>query len=751
MVRPWSSAFVCLAAACLSTWAATDQVETASNIVAGALIIECEGNELKSLADAVQAKGGEVRHTFDSQFFRGISVQLANVRSDEDKVALMDRFKSFTTWPVSEIGQPDDGEAKQQPGRNKRRHLGKRDSGDATDVSWHLAMTQIDKLHKEGFTGNGIRVAIVDTGVNYTHEAFGACTGVGPHCRVVTGDNFSWEGQKGDPMDCNGHGTALAGVVGGYDAGKYVGVAPNATLMAYRILDCKGKGSADSAMKGWEKAALDGAQIIVSAFGGETNSAQDPLATMVSRIAARGIICVGPAGNSPEKGAFNSVSPSAGRGVISVGAFSRSFNIQDQSSYGPTWDLDIKPSLGAPGADVPTPKVGGGYGLSSGTSIASPFAAGVAAVVAEALGKNLDWATMASRLVSTAKPQQDASGSGLVTVAQQGGGLISAWDAAHATTLVQPSHLSFNDTDHRVSTIRLSITNTAQSEVTYQLSPLHATTLYAAKRDSFDLDPMKPEPVQATADIKLSQSSLTLQPGESGTIDVSATDPSGLDPIRLPIWSGWISINGSDSTVLTIPFLGLAGSLRSAAREYPPFPDLKHFVGTDGTQHLTKSETFVFRDPTNGQKPGSSKFIKKKYAGEDVNALIFELHLGIGSPRVRLDIVPEILCSNVDPSISNPRVPELSKYCVPDSLVTEFAGVMSIGQVPGFPFNFPIRNPGRFVGRWNGEIAYGKYAPPSRYRIALSTLAPFGDAANESDWQTGFSSTFSMAYEHNII
>ncbi|KJK78007.1 hypothetical protein H634G_06590 [Metarhizium anisopliae BRIP 53293] len=727
MVRPWSSAFVWLAAACLSTWAATDQVETASNIVADALIIECEGNELQSLTDAVQAKGGEVRQTFNSQFFRGISVRLANVRSDEDKEALMDRFKSFTTWPVPEIGQPDEGEAKQQPGRNKRRHLGNRDSGDAMDGSWHLAMTQIDKLHKEGFTGNGIRAAIVDTGVNYTHEAFGACTAVGPNCRIVTGDNFAWEGQKGDPMDCNGHGTALAGILGGYDAGKYVGVAPNATLMAYRILDCKGKGSADSAMKGWEKAALDGAQIIVSAFGGETNSGRDPLAMMVSRIAATGIICVGPAGNSPEKGAFNSVSPSAGRGVISVGSFSRSFNIQDQSSYGPTWDLDIKPSLGAPGADVPTPKVGGGYGLSSGTSIASP------------------------RLVSTAKPQQDASGTGLVTVAQQGGGLISAWDAAHATTLVQPSHLAFNDTDHRVGTIRLSITNTAQSEVTYRLSPLHATTLYAAKRNSFDPDPMKPEPVQATADIKLSQNSLTLQPGESGTIDVSATDPSGLDPIRLPIWSGWISINGSDSTVLTIPFLGLAGSLHSAAREYPPLPVLKHFVATDGTQHPAESETFVFRDPTNGQRPGSSKFIKKKYAGEDVNALVFELHLGIGSPRVRLDIVPEILCSDVDPSISNPRVPELSKYCVPDSLVTEFAGVMSIGQVPGFPFNFPIRNPGRFVGRWNGEIAHGKYAPPSRYHVALSTLAPFGDAANESDWQTGSSDAFSMAYEHNII
>ncbi|KAF5131242.1 Subtilisin NAT [Metarhizium anisopliae] len=758
MVRPWSSVFVWLAAACLSACAATDQVETASNIVADAFIIECESNELKPLADAVLAKGGEVRHTFDSEFFRGISVGLANVRSNEDKEALMDRFKGFTTWPVTEIGQLDDSEAKQQPGRNKRRHLGNRDSENAMDGSWHLDMIQIDKLHKEGFTGNGIRVAIVDSGVNYTHEAFGACTGVGPDCRVVTGENISREGPKGDPMDCSGHGTAVAGVLGGYDAGKYVGVAPNATLMAYRVLDCKGHGHSDSVMKGWQKAVHDKAQIIVSAFGAPINSAQDPLSKMVSGIAATGIICVGPVGNEGGNGAFDSLSPSAGRGVISVGAFSRSFNTLDWSSYGPTWDLDIKPSLGAPGADVPAPKVGGGYDLRIGTSFAAPFAAGVAAVVAEALGKNLDWSMMASRLVSTAKPQQDASGAGLVTVAQQGGGLISAWDAAHATTLVQPSHLAFNGTDHRVSTIRLSITNTAQSEVTYQLSPIHATTLYAAKPamplDMPNHDPMlNPEPVQATADIKLSRSSIILQPGESGTIDVSASDPSGLDTTRLPIWSGWISINGSDSTALTIPFLGLAGSLRSAAREYPPFPHLRSFMGTNGSYYRVRlgTESFVFRDPITGEKPGSSKFIKKKYAGKDVKELLFQLYLGIGSSRVRLDIVPKFFCSDVNPSISNPELPEPSKYCVPDSLATEFAGFKSIGQVPGFPSKWPIRDHRISLGLWNGLMANGTYAPPGQYSVVLSTLTPYGDAANESDWITGYSDAFSIAYEHNII
>ena len=77
--------------------------------------------------------------------------------------------------------------------------------------------------------------------------------------------------------------------------------------------------------------------------------------------------------------------------------------------------------------------------------------------------------------------------------------------------------------------------------------------------------------VDDSADVKLSRRSLVLGPGESASVDVSATDPRGLDPNRLPVWSGWVSIKSShsgslnsfnSSSVLTVPYLGVSGSMK---------------------------------------------------------------------------------------------------------------------------------------------------------------------------------------------
>lgn len=81
------------------------------------------------------------------------------------------------------------------------------------------------------------------------------------------------------------------------------------------------------------------------------------------------------------------------------------------------------------------------------------------------------------------------------------------------------------------------------------------------------LDP----PVDESAHVKLSRRLLVLGPGESASVDISATDPKGLDPKRLPVWSGWISIQSSHggsskcsnrSSVLTVPYLGVSGSMK---------------------------------------------------------------------------------------------------------------------------------------------------------------------------------------------
>ncbi|KAM3503948.1 hypothetical protein MY11210_008523 [Beauveria gryllotalpidicola] len=768
MVRPFLSTLVWLAAVS-STLAATDQppAEDRGKTIANAFIIEGKSSqEVEALAKTIQEAGGKVFDKFDSPFFYGLSVH--SFPSDIDIKALA---AGFNVWPEERIGHEIGDESKEQAEQDQQRDsLEKHESRDTKDTLWHLAMTQVDKMHEAGFKGEGIKVAIVDTGVDYTHEALGGC--FGPGCKVAFGDNFADDGEKGDPKDCHGHGTAVAGMVGGFsEAANYIGAAPSATLMAYRVLDCNHTGTYGSLINGWLQAQKDGAHVIVSSTGVTDNWAQNPLSIAMARIAASGIVCVNSAGNSANKGPFNIVSPGTGRGVISVSTFSQQFIGDNYASLGPTWDLDVKPSLGAPGIQVPALEMGNKYATLTGTSFAAPFVAGVGALVADALRTSssnaslkIDSDMIRSRLMSTAKPQKTSRGDGLISVIQQGGGLVDAWDAAHTTTLVEPPSLAFNDTEHRVPSLSLKITNTAKSEVTYQLSSLHAPTLNTVAYNTLiNPDPMIAEPVDnASADIKISQDSLTLGPGLSATVQVTATDPSGVDQERIPVWSGWIVVNGTDGSNLTVPFLGVAGSLRSLNTLYNAFPELK-IAGPkpDDDPVRAGTTTFLFKNPPQGQRPGLPGSIAQQDAGKNVSSILVGTYLPFGSPLLRFDIVPLSICSPSPDSNNGTRTGSvLSENCVPSGNLTEYGGVKSIGQPRGSPVSYVGRHTeskdidiswdGSFQPGQNATAGEIRYAPPGRYQLAVHVLVHFGDAANSSDWQTFTTNEFSIAYEHNI-
>ncbi|RKP07196.1 peptidase S8/S53 domain-containing protein, partial [Thamnocephalis sphaerospora] len=97
------------------------------------------------------------------------------------------------------------------------------------------------------FTGKGITVGIIDSGIDYGHTALGGCFGSG--CKVAFGYDFVGDDYTAsnrpkpddDPMDtCNGHGTHVAGIIAGQQ-GSFAGVAPQATLGAYRVFGCTGR------------------------------------------------------------------------------------------------------------------------------------------------------------------------------------------------------------------------------------------------------------------------------------------------------------------------------------------------------------------------------------------------------------------------------------------------------------------------------------------------------------------------------
>ncbi|KAM3440473.1 hypothetical protein MY4824_002187 [Beauveria thailandica] len=736
------------------TAAAIASAQAPSNASVYTLIVECETSQhVELVAQDMQGKGGQVRHKMDSDIFRGISVQMADVAMAEETMAEMKNREGITdVWraqALSEAAKEEDGADSVNAGDAHGGHADKR----AADDLWTHMMTSVDKLHSEGFTGNGIKIAIVDTGVDYTHPALGGCFGKG--CRVALGDNFSADGKRGDPMDCEGHGTKLAGIVAGYsrEAG-FVGAAPNATLLAYRILDCKAKASEDDIIAGWNKAYEDGAQIIVSSTALGLNWEQRPLAKVASRIAARGVPCIAAVGNSWNKGLFFTAAPATGNGVIAVNSFTSGYTVPYLSAHGPTWDLGIKPNILAPGQRVWTTEIWGKYGHSSGTSYAAPLVAGIVALVAEARG-NFSPALINNVLMSTARPQQDEDA--FMTVAQQGGGLVDAWEAAHATTLIEPAGLEFNDTEHRVESIRLSITNTAKSDVSYEVSHLAATTLYTLPKDvtkpmlgnlglaELDLDnrELGGESVPGTADIKLSPSSFTLRPNQSATVSVSAEEPSGLNATRLPLWSGWITVAGSDGRNLTVPYLGLTGSLRSATKLPPNTLEIRD-ASPRNIRTIGDNWSIIFKDPPSGEKPGSPASIDK--LSKIYHGNVFSRLYVLASPHVLMDIVPLDLCPP-----ENQTCPDLSRHCVPGSMIQDSYGLKSVGQVAGFPRHYTSRSYHDLQGEWDGALSNGQYAPPGRYKIVARSLAVFGDANNTSDWQVTESPVFSILYYHNYI
>ncbi|RDA87723.1 hypothetical protein CP532_1806, partial [Ophiocordyceps camponoti-leonardi (nom. inval.)] len=722
-----------------SAWAGERNTTTSSSsnqVTAGVVLFECESSQAcEAIGKAVVDRGGKVRQTFNSKLLKAISVQLSE---EGDRRALEEQFKGkgiTGTWEVQKMmSRTAEDEA---VGKQPQKRLGRRAvnvNGSIASSRWTHVMTQVDKLHREGFTGKGIKIAVVDSGVDYKHPALGGC--FGSACRVVKGDSFSSDGTRGDPIDCKGHGTEVAGVLAGYDEKEgFVGAAPNATIMAYRVIDCKGNGEEDVMMKGWEKAYEDGAQIIVSSSGLQGESwAQTPLAMLVSRIAAKGVPCVCGQGNQKERGFFTVLNPATGRGVTSVNSFARSSSTGETdglgklSAYGPTWDLDIKPTVGAPGREVPVTLKGGGYGFESGTSYATPLVGGIMALIAEARGGMFDPVVLNSLIMSTAEPQREP-GAGLITVALQGGGLVRAWEAAHTTTLVEPAGLIFNDTEHRVESINLRIENTAETEVTYQLSNSVADTHYTSPRYGVPVD-------DAKAGIHLSLTSITIGAKQSATVIVSAADPKGLDSKRLPLWSGWVAVLGSDDSFLTVPYLGLAGSLRKSQVLEPEV--------SLSTNRLEISTPFPPGPSSNG--PGGGKA-----GGEKVSAMIL---MKLGTPQLRVDMVPVDVCSSSSssspPSSSSSSPPPPPQEgagttpCVPKNMVTEQGGIQTIGQPPGYPRDYPL--PEWLYVFWNGSLASGQYAPPGRYKFVIRALAIFGDASNQQDWQTIESEVLTLAY-----
>ncbi len=320
--------------------------------------------------------------------------------------------------------------------------------------------------------GEGIDIGIIDTGIDYLHEALGGSSF--PNSKVVGGYNFIKN--SADPMDDHGHGTHVAGIVAGYGPPpvNLRGVAYNARLWAFKVLDSLGRGLASTVIAGIER-ALDPdndpltptpIKVINLSLGG-SGTPDDPLSQAIDNAAASGMICAVAAGNS---GTYQSIlSPGCARGALTAGASTNGPTMANFSSRGPT-DLtfDIKPDVVAPGQLITSAKLGGGYIAESGTSMATPHVAGAAALL-----KQLHPTWGAPRIkAAIMEGARDLS----YDIWTQGCGRLDIMKAAQESTQIAPAMLSFGLDDLFQSTWTqnrtLTVYNSKTAADTVQFLPL---------------------------------------------------------------------------------------------------------------------------------------------------------------------------------------------------------------------------------------------------------------------------------------
>jgi subtilisin family serine protease len=328
------------------------------------------------------------------------------------------------------------------------------------------------KAWAAGYDGKGVKIAVLDTGVDSTHPDL--------KDQVIAAKNFS---TSADATDKFGHGTHVASIAAGTGAksnGKYKGVAPGAKILNGKVLSDDGYGDDSSIIAGMEWAADQGADVVNLSLGGGDTPEIDPLEAEVNKLSEqKGILFAIAAGNDGDFGEQTIGSPGSAADALTVGAVDDNDKLASFSSRGPGLDGAIKPDVTAPGVNITAAAAPGslidkevgekppGYLTISGTSMATPHVAGAAAILKQ---EHPDWtfAELKGALTGSAK-------GGKYTPFQQGSGRIAVDKAIRQSVVADPNSVSFGvqqwpHTDDKPVTKQLTYRNLGKADVTLTLS-----------------------------------------------------------------------------------------------------------------------------------------------------------------------------------------------------------------------------------------------------------------------------------------
>ncbi|KUN21362.1 1,4-dihydropyridine esterase [Streptomyces antibioticus] len=435
-----------------------------------------------------------------------------------------------------------------------------------------------------GYDGKGVKVAVLDTGIDTTHPDLASA--------VQASKNFTGTGSTDDMA---GHGTHVAATLAGSGArsgGRYKGVAPGAALLNAKVLDDNGEGSDSGVIAGLEWAAGQGAQVANLSLGQEDTPGEDPVEAAVNALSkSTGMLTVAAAGNEgPDAGTVGS--PGAAESALTVGAVDSEDRLAEFSSTGPTADNALKPDLTAPGVAIVSARAAhghmgdpaaDGYVSLSGTSMATPHAAGAAAILAQ---RHPDWtgARIKQALTASTTPTTGA------TVYQQGTGRLDVPRALEGAVASEQTSVSFGKqlwphTDDRPLTRHITYRNDGDQPVTLDLT---ATATgpggSTAPAGMFTLStPQLTVPAGGTADVDLTADTRVEAADGTYSGTLVATARNGAAPAAVRTAFG--VVREAESYDLTLKFLDRGGKPVSA-----PLTEILGYSGTYWTTNLQDYE-----------------------------------------------------------------------------------------------------------------------------------------------------------------